>query len=149
MARLYSRKKGKSGSTRPDRTTNPEWVERVPAEVEKLVMRLGERNVKAAEIGIILRDQYAIPNVKIAANKSITKILEENNLLGKIPDDIVNLIKKAQHLKGHLEENKQDMNAKRGLQLTEAKVRRLMKYYKRVGKLPVEWKYDSKNTARL
>jgi len=149
MARMYSRKKGQSGSKKPARTASPDWVKQVPAEVEKLVMRLGERGLKPAHIGIIARDQYGIPDVKLAANKSITKILEENNMLGQLPADIENLIKRAQNIKKHFNENKQDMDAKRGLQLTEEKIRRLAKYYKRTGKLPADWKYSAKSTMRL
>ena len=150
MARLYSRKRGQSGSTKPERTANPEWVKLVPAEVEKLVMRLGERNLKPAQIGIIMRDQHGVPDVKLAAKKSITQILEENNMQGQIPNDLDDLINTARKIKLHFDENKQDMDAKRGLQLTEAKIRRLAKYYKRIGKLSAEWKYGGKkSTVRL
>jgi len=150
MARLYSRKRGQSGSTKPDRTASPDWVKLVPAEVEKLVMRLGERGLKPAHIGIIMRDQHGVPNIKLAANKSINSILEENNLAGSIPNDLDDLITRARKIKKHFDENKQDMDAKRGLQLTEAKIRRLAKYYQRVGKLPAEWKYGGKkSTVRL
>jgi len=150
MARLYSRKRGQSGSKKPDRKESPEWVKLVPAEVEKLVMRLGERGLKPAQIGTILRDQHGVPDIKLAAKKSVTRILEENNLLGQLPNDLDNLIKRAQKIKAHFGENKQDMDAKRGLQLTESKIRRLAKYYKRVGKLPDEWKYGGKkSTVRL
>ena len=147
---MYSRKKGQSGSKRPDRTASPEWVTLVPAEVEKLVMRLGDRGLKPAQIGALLRDQHAVPNVKLAAKKSITQILKENELLGQLPTDLNDLIERARKIKLHFEENKQDMDAKRGLQLTEAKIRRLAKYYQRVGKLPAEWKYGGKkSTVRM
>jgi small subunit ribosomal protein S15 len=150
MARMYSRKKGQSGSTKPDRKTSPEWVTLVPAEVEKLVMRLGDRGLSPSQIGTLLRDQHAVPDVKLAAKKSITQILEENELLGQHPVDLEDLINRARKIKLHFEENKQDMDAKRGLQLTESKIRRLAKYYKRVGKLPAEWKYGGKkSTVRL
>ena len=42
----------------------------------------------------------------------------------------------------HLEKNKKDMVAKRGIQLTSSKIHRLAKYYKRKGILPQDWKYD-------
>ncbi|MFH1450408.1 MAG: 30S ribosomal protein S15, partial [archaeon] len=147
MARMYSRKKGQSGSKKPDRTKNPEWVKQVPAEVEKLVMRLGDRGIKPAQIGVILRDQYGIPDVRLAAKKTITEILKENNMIGQTPSDLEDLINRAKKIKKHFDENKQDMDAKRGLQLTESKIRRLAKYYKRVGKLPAEWKYGGKKAT--
>ena len=45
-------------------------------------------------------------------------------------------------IKKHLEENKQDKTAKRGTQLTESKINRLIKYYKKTEVLPNDWKYD-------
>jgi len=33
----------------------------------------------------------------------------------------------------------------RGLQLAESRIKRLVKYYKRIGRLPMEWKYDSES----
>jgi len=41
-----------------------------------------------------------------------------------------------------MEANKQDMTAKKGLQFTESKIRRLGKYYKNNKKLAPDWKYD-------
>ena len=34
------------------------------------------------------------------------------------------------------------MPAKRGLELTESKIRKLVKYYKKTKKLESDWKYD-------
>ena len=48
-----------------------------------------------------------------------------------------------------MEKNKKDYVAKRGLQLTESKIKRLTKYYKRVGKLPENWKYDREKVKLL
>ena len=59
-----------------------------------------------------------------------------------------NLIKKAVQLHYHMGKNKRDYTSKRGLELTESKIRRLAKYYKKEGMLPVDWKYDV-DKARL
>ena len=56
MARLHSRKKGKSGSTRPSRLEKPPWVERSAEEVEDLVVKLARRGFSKSNIGIILRN---------------------------------------------------------------------------------------------
>ena len=45
-------------------------------------------------------------------------------------------------LKKHLEKNHKDQSAKRGLQLTESKIKRVVKYYKKNKKIPMDWKYD-------
>ena len=52
------------------------------------------------------------------------------------------LIKKSVLLIKHLESNKKDYSSKRGLQLTNSKIRRLVKHYKATKKLPQDWSYD-------
>ena len=142
MARMHSKKKGKSGSTKPVRKVSPSWLKYKPFEVEKLVEKLAKEGESSAKIGIILRDSYGIPSVKSITNKKINKILKENNLLPKIPEDLKNLMKRTLTLIKHLEKNKKDEVAKRGLQLTESKIRRLVKYYKKNKLLSKDWKYS-------
>jgi len=52
------------------------------------------------------------------------------------------LIKKLITLKQHLETNKQDQSAHRGVILTVSKIRRLTKYYQRTEKLSQDWQLD-------
>ena len=52
-------------------------------------------------------------------------------------------------IRDHFEQNKKDMTAKRGLQLTDSKIRRLVKYYKKNKKLAADWKYDPKRLKLL
>ena len=139
---MYSRKKGRSGSTRPLKKTKPAWIRYSAKEVEQLVVKLAKQEVKPSRIGIILRDSYGIPDVKKITKKKISKILEENKLQEGLPEDLTNLIKKQIKITKHLKKNHKDVPGKRGLQLTESKIRRLVKYYKKVGKLPEEWVYD-------
>ena len=42
----------------------------------------------------------------------------------------------------HMTKNHKDTTALRGIQLTESKIKRLVKYYKRSGRLPEDWKYE-------
>ncbi len=142
MARMHSRKKGKSGSTKPVKKTKPVWIPYSEKEVELLVIKYAKEGLPPSQIGIKLRDSHGIPDVKTITGKKITKILEEKGLLPEIPEDLLSLIRKALLIRKHLEEHKKDMPAKRGLQLTESKIHRLVKYYKRKGKLPQNWKYD-------
>ena len=74
--------------------------------------------------------------------------MAENKLSSKLPEDILALIKKEIDLMKHLEENKKDVSAKRGLKLTESKIHRLVKYYKRKGILESNWSYD-RDKAKL
>ena len=143
MARIHARRKGKSGSTHPiERKKHPEWSSLNPREVESRILELAKSGKSKGEIGLILRDQYAVPDVKLATGKKISKILEANNIKSDIPEDLRSLIRKALQLKKHLDTNKKDLKNKRNLQLTESKIRRLTKYYHNQNQLPKNWKYS-------
>lgn len=145
MARMHSRKKGKSGSKKPLKKTSPVWLSYKPKEVELLIVKFAKERKTTSEIGLILRDVYGIPNIKIITKKSVTQILYDHKLSKQIPEDLTYLIKKRMALEKHREENRQDNTSLRGLQLTESKIKRLVKYYKKTKRLPVEWKYDPKS----
>jgi small subunit ribosomal protein S15 len=140
MARIYSRKKGKSGSVRPNKKAT--WVTYSTEEVEKLIIKLNKQGLQTAKTGLILRDQYGIPSVRDLTGKTIIKILEENSLKPKLPEDFFNLLRRAVNLRAHLLKNKRDAHSKRGLELLESKVRRIAKYHIREGNIPKGWKYD-------
>ena len=71
------------------------------------------------------------------------KILEENDLSPQLPEDLLNLLEKSVLLHDHMKANKKDNTSKHGLELLESKIRRLVKYYKKSNKLPLDWKYDA------
>ena len=119
----------------------PTWVKYKPEEVVDLVVKLAKEGNTSAKIGLILRDSYGIPDVKSITGKKISKILEENNLSPKIPDDLRSLIIRAINLRKHLKRNKKDKHSTRGLQIVESRIRSLSRYYKRKNKLPQDWKY--------
>jgi len=140
---MHSRKKGKSGSHKPLNIQKKSWIIYSEKEVEKLVLKLAKADLSMAQIGLAMRDSYGVPDVKVVTGKTISRILKENKIEKKIPEDLVALIKKDVRLTKHLESNKKDYSVKRGLKLTLSKIKRLSDYYKRVGKLPTDWKYDS------
>lgn len=107
-----------------------------------LVIKLAKEGKTSSEIGLVLRDTYGVPDVKSLTGKSISQMLAEKKLTPELPDDLIALMKKSIAIRKHLEANKKDEAAKRGLLLTESKIRRLLKYYKRIGRLAVDWKYD-------
>ena len=144
MARMHSRKHGKSGSTKPLNPTKPSWVRYSAKEIEILISKMAKDGKSASEIGIIIRDKYGVPSVKVLTGKTMNQILKEKELTPKLPWDLNDLIKRAITIRNHLEENHKDMTAKRGLQLTESKIKRLAKYYKSTKVLPLDWKYDPK-----
>lgn len=142
MARMHSRKRGKSGSKKPVKKI-PSWAPFKDKEVEKLIIKYGKAGKTTSEIGMILRDSYGVHNIKALTGKTITALLQENKLTKALPEDILSLIQRMIVIKQHLDQNKQDMTALRGLQLTEAKIRRLVKYYKRSRRLALDWKFDT------
>ena len=142
MARIYSRKRGKSGSKKPAKKVKPSWLNYTPKEIEQLVIKLAKTGTSPSRIGIILRDSYGIPSVRSLTNKKILGILNENKLNPDIPEDLNSLIKRESKILKHTEINKKDEVSKRGLNITNSKIRRLIKYYKREGTLPDEWTYE-------
>ena len=144
MARMYSRKKGKASSKKPLKKETKLWQRYSAKEIERLIIKLAKEGNTASKIGLILRDSYGIPDVKDACGKKITQVLEEKGIKQELPEDLLNLMKKANKIRKHLKINHTDMTAKRGLQLTESKIRRLARYYIKIGKLPKGWKYTPK-----
>ncbi|MFW9824806.1 MAG: 30S ribosomal protein S15 [Promethearchaeota archaeon] len=149
MARMHSRKKGQSGSTRPARLEKPVWVELSPDEVENEVTKLARRGYSKSMIGTILRDSRGVPLTKIVTGKKVSQILEENDLKDPLPEDLANLVRKALNIRNHLETNHKDLEAKKGLNRTESKIYRLIKYYKKKKVLAVDFKYDPQKIRTL
>lgn len=127
----------------------PEWVEYSTEEIEEIILKLRKEGKSTSVIGVILRDQYGIPDVKSVMDMKITKILEKHGQAEEYPEDLMNLIRKAVNIRDHLKENPKDLHTKRGLQLVESRIRRLVKYYTREGVLPEGWRYDPQKAALL
>jgi small subunit ribosomal protein S15 len=81
--------------------------------------------------------------------KTITKILEENQLLSELPEELLNMIKNAVSLGDHMKKNRKDYTSKHGLFLLESKIRRLIKYYKKAKKLPMDFTYEPERAKLL
>ena len=143
MGRIHSHNYGKSHSVRPLEPKVPSWIKQDPKEIEELIVKYAKEDLTGSQIGIKLRDQHSIPLVKPIIKKTITEVLEENNLKTELPEDLDNIVKKAVGLQKHLKANKKDNRNVRSLELIEAKVHRLSVYYKKIGKIPQKWKYKS------
>jgi small subunit ribosomal protein S15 len=143
MARMYSSRKGKSGSTRPQVSEAPSWSNTDKASIESTILDLAKSGHSTAEIGTILRDQYAVPSVRLVTGKRVGQILLEQGAQKKYPEDMMNLMKQAVRIINHLGtgRNHKDLHNKRALELTEGKIRRLANYYKKSGRLPEDWRY--------
>jgi small subunit ribosomal protein S15 len=81
--------------------------------------------------------------VRVAVNKRLSEILRENGIKEEMPEDLNQLVQKALALQRHLRTHNSDHRNVRSLELIEAKIHRLSKYYKRNQKIPKNWKYAS------
>lgn len=127
----------------------PEWIEYSNDEIEELILKLKKEGNSTSMMGIILRDQYGIPDVKLITGMKITQILENHNQGLEYPEDLMNLIRKAVNIREHLKENPKDLHTRRGLRIVESNIRRLVRYYTREGVLPEGWRYEPKQAALL
>ena len=143
MGRMHTHRHGKSHSIRPITLRVPSWITLSPKEIEELVVKYTKDGLTPSQIGNKLRDQHSIPLIKPITKKGIGEILEENDLKAEMPEDLENIVNKAVGLQKHLKENKGDYRNVRSLELLEAKVHRLSVYYKRIERIPKNWKYKS------
>ncbi len=148
MSRIYSRKKGKSSSTKPVIIKPKKWTKMTKNEIEAIIVKLAKERKTSAQIGTILRDMYGVPDIKAATDKKLNAILKEHDVYPDLPDDMMSLLRKSVQLRTHLESNRSDKHSKKGLENLESKIRRLGKYYVRNGEMPKGWKY-SPEEARL
>jgi len=138
---MHSKGKGKSGSNKPNANAAPEWSESDKEAVEALILKLAGEGHSTAMIGTILRDQHAVPDVRLVTGERISQTLARNDLSGKYPEDMMNLMRQALRMIDHLNENRKDLHNSRQLGLTESRIRRLARYYQNTGRLDSEWAY--------
>ncbi len=142
MSRMHSSRKGQASSRKPMISSSPSWVQVQKKEAEDLIIQMGKLGKASSQIGLALRDQYGVPNVRLLTGKSIMEILVEGGVKPQIPEDLSSLIERARNVTKHLSENKKDESNRHGLILIESKIRRLVKYYVREGIIPQNWKYS-------
>jgi len=146
---MYSGSKGQAKSTRPSVRKAPTWQKYNNTEIEALIVKLAKEGKQASQIGLLLRDVYGVPDVKAIIKKSVSAVLKEKKAAPKLPEDLTSLLRRVISLQKHMEKNKQDMTAKRGIQLTESKINRLVKYYKETGAIADTWSYDRDSVQLL
>ena len=123
-------------------SASPSWVPVQKKEAEDLIVQMGKMGKQPSRIGLALRDQYGVPNVRLLTGKSVLQILEEAGIKPQIPEDLASLIVRGRTVTRHLSENKKDESNRHGLNLIESKIRRLVKYYVREGIIPANWHYS-------
>lgn len=143
MARIHSHRHGKSHQTRPPSKSTPSWVTTSAEDARTVILKLAKEGVTPSKIGQTLRDDYGVPLVKPLAGKSLGAILTEGKAAPKLPQDLQDLIDRAQRVQNHLKVHRSDRKNVHSLELVEAKIYRLSKYYKAKGILPSDFKYTA------
>ncbi|NHJ40475.1 MAG: 30S ribosomal protein S15 [Asgard group archaeon] len=149
MARMHTRRRGKSGSKRPPHATIPEWVTQNPEEIEQKIVELAKQGLTSAMIGTVLRDTYGIPSSKLVIKQKISEVMKRENVYPEFPEDFRNLVRRALALRRHLDAHPKDLHSKYGLQKLESKIRRLQKYYKKKGVIPQTFRYNPETAATI
>jgi len=147
MSRTYARRRERL--TAPiHREEKPEWLNVDENEIKELIADLIRKKTSLSDIGMILRDEYGIPEVRLVTGKGLKDTILDMGMTLDLPDDIRDLMVKALNIRDHLERNRKDMRAKRDLFVTESRIRSLSAYYIKAGALPANWRYSVQN-ARL
>lgn len=103
----------------------PAWLKYTKEEIKAIILKLTNKDLTAEKIGLILRDQYGIPNVKLY-NLKIKDVMGE-----KFSEpSIINLEKKLGKIIKHFEKNKQDKKAGRSLIIAKSKLKKRTEYQK-------------------
>jgi small subunit ribosomal protein S15 len=142
MARMHSRKKGASRSRPPYGEKLPAWSDMTKEELKKTVTKLHDSGMAPTKIGLTLRDQYGVPSVRMVLGENLDRFMRSSGMASEVPEDLANLMRKALHIRKHVKANDKDVHNKRALQLTESKIRRLVRYYHSSGKLAAGWEYS-------
>ncbi len=119
----------------------PSWVTVGPKSVEGTILKLAKDGLTPSRIGVTLRDDYGVPLTKPILGKSVTEVLAEGKAAPKLPQDLQDLVNRAQRVQKHLQTHKSDRKNVHSLELVEAKIYRLSKYYKASGVIPKTFKY--------
>ncbi len=151
MARMHTGRHGKSKSRKPamEPGKRPEELKLSDEEIVKLIVDYAKQGKPQALIGQMLKEKHGVPYIKQQFNKRLNAILVENGVKADIPQDLMDLLKRAITLRRHIERNHNDAHNKTSLGRVESKIWRLSNYYKRTGDMPSDWKYDPVKVALL
>ena len=151
MARMHTRKHGKSKSRKPvldKKDFGKGSGELSKEQIEDLIVEYAKQGTGPAQIGERLKNEHGVKYIRQATGKKLVAILEEKGLKGTIPPDMMDLMKSAVRITKHLEKNKRDVHSTIRLKRTESKIWRLTSYYIKNGVLPPKWRYNP-STAEL
>ena len=146
---MHSKGKGISRRCLPYRKTPPSWVQISSSDLSEQIVKMAKRGSSPSQIGVVLRDQYGVPQVKSVTGQKILRILKVAGVAPNLPEDLYHLIKKAVNVRKHIEKFRADRDGKFRLILIESRIHRLARYYRKVKSLPPTWRYQSKKASSL
>jgi len=95
MSRTNARRKNRL-TTPIYREERPEWLNVNEDEVKSIITNLVNKKRSLSEIGIILRDDHGIPDIKLITGKNLKKTIEEDcGIRIDFPEDLRDLITRA------------------------------------------------------
>merc|ERR1712033_105131 len=133
MGRMHTPGKGISQSALPYRRSVPTWLKKTSEDVKEHIYKYAKKGLTPSKIGVELRDQYGVAQVRFVTGNKILRILKAKGLAPEIPEDLYHMIKKAVAIRKHMERS----------------IHRLARYYKSKQVLPPNWKYESATASAL
>ena len=149
MGRMHSKGKGISKRSLPYRKSPPSWVQISASDLTEQIVKMAKRGQSPSQIGVVLRDQYGIPQVKGVTGSKILRILKVQGVAPQLPEDLYHMIKKAVNIRKHVEKFRADKDGKFRLILVESRIHRLARYYRKAKALPPTFRYQSKKADTL
>jgi small subunit ribosomal protein S13e len=149
MGRMHSNGKGISKRCLPYRRRSPTWLDVSIDDLCEQIVTLAKKGLRPSAIGTLLRDQHGVPQVKSVTGSKVLRILKKYGAAPTLPEDLYHMIKTALSIRKHLEKNRKDRDSKFRLILTESRIHRLARYYRRVGQLAPNWRYESSTASAL
>ena len=77
MGRMHSGGKGISKSSVPYKRSPASWLKVTASQVEENVIKLAKKGLTPSQIGVILRDQHGIAQVKSVTGTKTLRILKK------------------------------------------------------------------------
>jgi ribosomal protein S15P/S13E len=109
-----------------EKLDKPTWLKMKEPELKKTIAELAEKH-SPSQIGIILRDQYAIPTTKVYGKK-LKAYLKELGI--EKNEDLDNATTKVEKMREHLKNNVTDKKAKHKFQRAQARLNVTRRYFK-------------------
>ena len=111
-----------------EKMKKPAWLKLTEEDLKKIIKELAEQGKQPAQIGLILRDKYAVPSTKLYGKK-LKQYLKELGL--ETDAELKNAEKKFKNLSEHMKKNITDKNSKHRLQKAQSRLNIVKRYFAR------------------